>query len=115
MSEKYTPKDIKQFLVAANSDLGLNKYKGDEMIPDYCKAVLIGFQLQAELDKHRWIPLTGELPETEERLELLTHRGWVDCGVVDAYGKGFNTGTGKVYMPASYYTHYRPIILPEGE
>ena len=51
MSEKYTAKDIARFLQAANHDLALGKYKAKDMIPDYCKAVLIGFQLQAQLDK----------------------------------------------------------------
>ena len=49
MNEKYTSKDISQFLRAANADLALGKYKAKDMIPDYCKAVLIGFQLQADL------------------------------------------------------------------
>lgn len=49
MSAEYTNKDISQFLRAANHDLALGKYKAKDMIPDYCKAVLIGFQLQAEL------------------------------------------------------------------
>ena len=71
--------------------------------------------IQAELAKHRWIPV-GEMPEgLDRRIELLTHKGWVDCGYKDAYGKGFNLGTGEVYMPASHYTHYRFVILPEGE
>ncbi len=46
---EYTPKDIACFLKGANSDLALNKYKAKDMIPDYCKAVLIGFQLQSQL------------------------------------------------------------------
>ncbi len=49
MSEKCTAKDIARFLRAANHDLALGKYKAKDMIPDYCKAVLIGFQLEAEL------------------------------------------------------------------
>jgi len=28
--------------------LGSNKYSGDDMIPDYCKFVIIGQQLQEE-------------------------------------------------------------------
>ncbi|KKL80983.1 hypothetical protein LCGC14_1999290 [marine sediment metagenome] len=47
---KYTANEISTFLRAANADLGSNKYTGDQMIPDYCKAVIIGQQLQAELD-----------------------------------------------------------------
>ena len=70
-------------------------------------------RLQAELDKLRWIPVS-EMPEhLAARIELLTHRGWVDCGVKDAYGKGFNIGTGRLYFSAGYYTHYREVILPE--
>ncbi len=45
----YTQKRITEFLKAANSDLGSQKYKGDQMIPDYCMAVQIGQQLQAQL------------------------------------------------------------------
>jgi len=45
----YTAKKIAEFLEAANSDLGSNKYKGDDMIPDYAKAVIIGQQLQKQL------------------------------------------------------------------
>ncbi len=48
---KYTANEISTFLPAANADLGSNKYTGDQMIPDYCKAVIIGQQLQDELDK----------------------------------------------------------------
>lgn len=71
--------------------------------------------LVAELAKYRWIPLQ-DMPQTlDRRIELLTHKGWVDCGYKDAYGKGFNLGTGEVYMPAKYYTHYRLVILPEGD
>ncbi len=44
----YTEKEIFEFLKAANKDLGSDEYSGDEMIPDYCKAVIIGKQLQAE-------------------------------------------------------------------
>lgn len=45
----YTAEHISTFLRAANADLGSNKYTGDQMIPDYCKAVIIGKQLQDEL------------------------------------------------------------------
>lgn len=45
----YTDKQISEFLMAANSDLGSNKYKGDDMIPDYAKTVIIGQQLQAKV------------------------------------------------------------------
>ena len=47
----YSTKEITEFLKAANRDLGASKYKGDEMIPDYCKAVNIGKQLQAENER----------------------------------------------------------------
>ena len=51
MTEKmaYTQEQITEFLRAANRDLGSGKYTGDDMIPDYCKAVNIGMQLQTDL------------------------------------------------------------------
>ena len=52
MSE-YPTEEIDIFLRAANSNLGLRKYSGDDMIPDYCKAVNIGKQLSAQLSALR--------------------------------------------------------------
>ncbi len=49
---EYTREDIESFLGQANLDLGSGKYSGDDMIPDYAKAVLIGKQLQADLQRH---------------------------------------------------------------
>ena len=60
----YTPERIKEFLIAANSDLGSGKYTGAEMIPDYCMAVKIGQQLQAALDKAKGL-LQDALPNIE--------------------------------------------------
>ena len=49
--ERYANKEIADFIVAANRDLGDEKYTGAEMIPDYCKAVNICKQLQNENKK----------------------------------------------------------------
>ncbi len=57
----YTQKRISEFLKAANRDLGDGKYTGDQMIPDYCMAVNIGKQLQAQL-----LDLRGANEKTEE-------------------------------------------------
>jgi hypothetical protein len=43
----YTPKEIEDFIRAANWDLGSGKYKSMDVIPDYAKAVII-CQEQAE-------------------------------------------------------------------
>jgi len=50
---KYTDEEIAKFLKDANWDLGSNKYSGDQMIPDYCKAVIIGQQLLKEVKELR--------------------------------------------------------------
>ena len=57
----YTQKRISEFLKAANRDLGDGKYTGDQMIPDYCMAVNIGKQLQAQL-----LDLRGENEKLKE-------------------------------------------------
>lgn len=49
---KYTIKEIEDFLKAANKDLGSNKYSGKDMIPDYCKAVIIAQQLLKRLEEN---------------------------------------------------------------
>ncbi len=50
MSDRpYTQKEIKEFIPAANRDLGSGKYKACNVIPDYCKAVEICKQFQTQL------------------------------------------------------------------
>ena len=49
----YKEEDIREFLIQANSDVGCGKYKGDEMTPDYCKAILIAQQLQRQLAEEK--------------------------------------------------------------
>ena len=62
----YTGKEITGFLKAANSDLGSGKYSGDEILPDYCKAVIIGEQLQIEIED--WGKSHVKMLEHEKRL-----------------------------------------------
>lgn len=47
----YTKDEIDEFLRAANSDLGTKKYIGQQMIPDYAKAVIIGQQQQSHVNR----------------------------------------------------------------
>lgn len=49
----YTPKRIKKFLIAANRDLGSGEYTAEQLTIDYCMAVSIGQQLEAENEKLR--------------------------------------------------------------
>ena len=46
---EYSKEDINSFLIQANRDVGSHKYKGDQMIPDYCKCILIAQQLEKQL------------------------------------------------------------------
>ncbi len=108
MSEEYTAKDIARFLSAANHDLALGKYKAKDMIPDYCKAVLIGFQLQAELAKRRWMrtddpPNITDWGQVVEALEC--------CAKIPV----FMTLAAIFLDEDSDIEWWRPIILPDGE
>lgn len=71
-------------------------------------------QLQAELDKHRWIPVEERLPESE---------GYYLAAEDGRFGEywysklgGWQHGDRKTsYSCADCITHWKPIILPEGE
>lgn len=79
-------------------------------------------QLQAELDKHRWIPVEERLPPDRTRvltvrmkrepLELQRDPAMDPSVAYTANGEWWTNGnmTGK-YKP----THWKPIILPGGE
>ena len=45
MVMEYSMKEIAEFAKAANSDLGSGKYKPEELVIDYCKAITIIKQL----------------------------------------------------------------------
>lgn len=47
---KYSPKEIREFLKQANSDLGNPKYVPKDLIADYAVAVIIGKEQQCEID-----------------------------------------------------------------
>ncbi len=71
-------------------------------------------QLQAELDFHRWVPVAERLPEDGRSILLYCNKlittGYWDDGQWQIYGSK---------SPREYYqkdiTHWRLIILPEGE
>jgi len=70
--------------------------------------------LQAELAKHRWIPVEEQFPEQTKddlRPQVLVFDGESVTGALWRhydYGWDFETDSGKP-------THWKPIILPEGE
>lgn len=48
---KYSPREIREFLKQANSDLGNPKYKPTDLVTDYAKSITIGLELKAEHDE----------------------------------------------------------------
>ncbi len=63
-------------------------------------------QLQAELDKYRWIPVSERLPKNANAV-LLVWRNYFYIGCCRG---------GKFYIAGELYTevtHWKPIILPE--
>jgi len=73
-------------------------------------------KLRAELDKHRWISVGERLPEDEvEVLALVVRDGEPTIYQVDyqdAQHKWRNENGDTIAVGA---THWKPIILPEGE
>ena len=70
-------------------------------------------ELEEELNKHRWIPVGERLPEHESKVLVSDGRYcWTDRY---RYGKG----RWECLIPGGgdnvEYTHWKPIILPEGE
>ena len=70
------------------------------------KAIDAAAQLQAELDKRRWIPVSE--PPEKAQLILAKHKGG-NFFVLQHNPKYHTDGLKKDY------THYREIILPKGE
>lgn len=68
-------------------------------------------QLQAALDAHRWIPVEERLPEKNGRYMIVIANRYVCVSgfALERQPKGFVVG------PACKITHWKPIILPEGE
>ncbi len=65
-------------------------------------------QLQAELEKHRWIPVSERLPEEKECDEIL----FINEGLVEAgeFKNGlFWDNNGRSFDKV---THWKPIYLP---
>ena len=71
-------------------------------------------RLQAELDKHCWIPVSERLPE-EKRIYLIigrtNARGRKICKIVPLNRSYKNN----LYGIWAGITHWKPIILPEGD
>ncbi len=100
---------------------------GDEQ--DYNFALNIGLcngcigekleQLQAELDKHRWIPVSERLPKKSktghpqqtEYVYLYTGKKSMIEAFYDYYYKEWYNSDGTSVQG----THWKPIILPKGE
>ena len=65
-------------------------------------------QLQAELEKHRWIPVSERLPESSGVVLVLLSDGNI-IQAISAYWVNY-----KGWLNQSI-THWKPIILPEPE
>ncbi len=79
------------------------------LIAGYCK-MCASTQiplLQAEVEQHRWIPVGERLPE--ESGEYLVVRKGNRYPTTREYEKGMG------WVTHDIVTHYKPIILPEGE
>lgn len=73
-------------------------------------------QLRAALDKHRWIPVEERLPEVDTYVLWAYESGGISWDDIphdadDAWLGRFLSG----YHNSGRITHWRPIILPEGE
>ena len=68
-------------------------------------------QLQAELDKHRWIPVAERLPEKHDMYDVSDgRRKWEHLWI-----KMFKGWRKDGMLHYESITHWKPIILPEGE
>ncbi len=75
-------------------------------------------QLQAELEKHRWIPVSERLPNKEKEVSILAG----DCRtpyIANALLKGgtwhIRHPNGIILVASWEITHWKPIILPGQE
>ncbi len=78
--------------------------------PAKCDAARVE-QLEAELDKHRWIPVSERLPKDEYSILAYGNDGF---GYKIVANTSYNLEF-KKFRILSKVTHWKPIILPEGE
>ena len=72
--------------------------------------------LQAELDKHRWIPVEERLPKRGEKVDGYVKK--LKLRIANLKGDYVNhkqTITDSDGWQVENLTHWKPIILPEGE
>ncbi len=70
-------------------------------------------QLQAKLDAHRWIPVEERLPEAGKDVMVVNNNAYRRDVWVTRWA---NVWMDTVFKPhPSHITHWKPIILPEGE
>jgi len=79
-------------------------------------------QLQAELDKYRWIPVSERLPEHNQEVTVFAVNAYCYCRrfkTKDGFGsngmEGFHNVGGTKIMPTKNITHWMPLPdQPEG-
>ena len=73
-------------------------------------------QLEADLDKHRWIPVEERLPERGEKVDGYVKK--LKLRIANLKGDYVNhkqTITDSDGWQVENLTHWKPIILPKGE
>ena len=64
-------------------------------------------ELQAELDKHRWIPVVERLPETTGAYQVIRKiNDYPSTRMYNVHNKDWRSN--------DIVTHWKPIILPKG-
>ena len=66
-------------------------------------------EVEAELDKHRWIPVEERLPEIRHGILICSH-GLTHIAYMAGADKFYSSGSGG-WVPG--VTHWKPIILPK--
>ena len=66
-------------------------------------------QLKAELEKHRWIPVSERLPENDDCVLYVVSGSWFYKGYYESCGRWF----AEHGCPEDEVTHWKPIILSE--
>ncbi len=83
----------------------------DEFFPEWREKASVIEQLQAELATHRWIPVEERLPEKHDMYDVSDGRRKWEHLWIATYKCWREDGS----LHYESVTHWKPIILPEGE
>ncbi len=111
--EKVTIEELEQLLGESDKHVDIRP-NGEIFVIDYKEKIE---QLEAELAKHRWIPVEEGLPERDCFCDIYIPKFNKNCpqrGWYNEHKKSWLTTT-KGWGITRQVTHWKPIILPEQE